>query len=81
MALSLCSYLRGARSSREIERECRYDAGYRIVSRNSYLDHTTISRSFQNHGTVTGKTVVGVLSLMNTAGLISNNYSRLTEQS
>lgn len=73
MALSLYSYLRGARSSREIERECRYDVGYRIVSRNSYPDHTTISRFFQKHGTVIGKTFVEVLNLMNAAGLISNN--------
>jgi len=73
MALSLYSYLRGARSSREIERECRYDVGYRIVSRNSYPDHTTISRFFQKHGTAIGKTFVEVLNLMNTAGLISNN--------
>lgn len=72
MAVSLYSYLRGARSSREIERECRYDVGYRIVSRNSFPDHTTISRFFQKHGTVIGKTFVEVLALMNTAGLISN---------
>jgi transposase len=72
MALSLYSYLRGARSSREIERECRYDVGYRIVSRNSYPDHTTISRFFQKHGTSIGKTFVEVLNLMKAAGLISN---------
>lgn len=77
MALSLYSYLRGARSSREIERECRYDVGYRIVSRNSFPDHTTISRFFQKHGTVIGKTFVEVLDLMNASGLISNKVLAL----
>jgi transposase len=71
--ITLYSYVRGARSSREIERLCKYDVGYRIVSRNSYPDHTTISRFFQKYGSTLGSLFVQILRLMNEAGIVSNN--------
>jgi len=71
--ITLYSYVRGARSSREIEQLCKYDVGYRIVSRNSYPDHTTISRFFQKHGSTLGSLFMQILRLMNEAGIVSNN--------
>ena len=76
-AIAIYSYVRGARSSREIEQLCRYDVGYRIVSRNSYPDHTTISRFFQNHGSTLGDLFVQVLRLMNEAGIVLNKVLAL----
>jgi len=75
--ITIYSYVRGARSSREIERLCKYDVGYRIVSRNSYPDHTTISRFFQNHGSTLGNLFVQILRLMNEAGVVSNKVLAL----
>ena len=43
IGLIIHSYFHGVRSSRQIEMKCRYDVGYRIVTRNSCPDHTTIS--------------------------------------
>lgn len=76
-AIAIYSYVRGARSSREIEQLCKYDVGYRIVNRNSYPDHTTISRFFQNHGSTLGDLFVQVLLLMNEAGIVSNKVLAL----
>ena len=75
--IALYSYVRGARSSREIERLCKYDVGYRIVSRNSYPDHTTISRFFQKYGSTLGSLFVQILRLMNEAGIVSNKVLAL----
>lgn len=77
IGISLYSYVRGARSSREIERLCKYDVGYRIVSNNSYPDHTTISRFFQKHGSTLGNLFVQILHLMNEAGIVSNKVLAL----
>jgi len=75
--IALYSYVRGARSSREIERLCKYDVGYRIVSRNSYPDHTTISRFFQKYGSTLGSLFVQIHHLMNEAGIVSNKVLAL----
>lgn len=75
--IAIYSYVRGARSSREIEQLCKYDVGYRIVSRNSYPDHTTISRFFQNHGSTLGNLFIQILRLMNEAGVVSNKVLAL----
>ena len=75
--IALYSYVRGARSSREIERLCKYDVGYRIVSRNSYPDHTTISRFYQKYGSTLGSLFVQILRLMNEAGIVSNKVLAL----
>jgi transposase len=40
----LYAYSRGEYSTRRIERACRYDVGFRVISRNLTPDHTTISR-------------------------------------
>jgi transposase len=77
IGITLYSYVRGARSSREIERLCKYDVGYRIVSCNSYPDHTTISRFFQKHGSTLGNLFVQILHLMNEAGIVSNKVLAL----
>lgn len=71
-AIVLYTYFRGIRSSRQIEQFCRYDVGYRVVSRNTMPDHTTISRFFKNNGSFLGGLFFQVLALLNEADLLKN---------
>jgi len=45
----LYSYCMGERSSRRIERLCERDVGYRVITGNTFPDHTTIARFRQGH--------------------------------
>ena len=43
IGLIIYSYFQGARSSHQIDNNCRYEVGFRIVIYNSLPDHVTIS--------------------------------------
>jgi len=77
VGLIIYSYFHGARSSRQIENKCRHDVGYRIVTRNSLPDHTTISRFLKNNSSFIGTLFIPVLTLLNEAGLINNKLLAL----
>ena len=77
VGLIIYSYFYGARSSRQIENKCRYDVGYRIVTRNSLPDHTTISRFLKRNSSFIGNLFIPVLTLLNEAGLINNKLLAL----
>ena len=70
LALLICAYSHGVRSSRVIERLCRRDAGYRFIVGDEAPDHTAIARFRQRHvGQMTGA-FLQVLDLCREAGLI-----------
>ena len=50
VALLLYAYSLGVRSSRESERLCERDIGFRVIAANQAPDHTTISRSRKENG-------------------------------
>ena len=77
VGLIIYSYFNGALSSRQMENKCRYDVGYRIVTRNSLPDHTTISRFLKKNSSFIGSLFIPVLTLLNEAGLINNKLLAL----
>jgi len=70
VTLLLYSYCMGERSSRRIERLCERDVAYRVITANSFPDHTTISRFRQGHGEALAGLFVEVLRLCAEAGLV-----------
>ena len=49
LAMLLHAYCEGERSSRRIERRCREDIAFRVLSANQQPDHATICRFRQRH--------------------------------
>ena len=49
VALLLYAYSQGNRSSRRIERECREDVAYRVITANRVPDHSTIAEFRRRH--------------------------------
>jgi transposase len=49
VALLLYAYAVGERSSRAIERRCREDVAFRVITANAVPDHATIARFRQRH--------------------------------
>jgi transposase len=49
VALVLCAFATRQRSSRAIERHCRQDVAYRVISGNLVPDHATIARFICRH--------------------------------
>jgi transposase len=49
VALILYAFATGVRSSRAIERHCRQDVAYRVISGNLVPDHATIARFVCRH--------------------------------
>jgi len=70
VALLLYAYCRGNYSSRGIERECREDVAYEVITALRAPDHSTISEFRRRHETALGELFVGVLSLCRAAGLV-----------
>ena len=68
--LLLYSYCLGERSSRRIERLCERDVGYRVITANSFPDHSTISRFRQAHEKGLAGLFVDVLRLCAEAKLV-----------
>jgi hypothetical protein len=71
VALLLYAYAVGERSSRAIERRCREDVAFRVISANEVPDHATIARFRVRHELALGEVFTQVLGLCANAGLVS----------
>jgi len=71
VGLLLYSYARGNRSSRGIERACREDVTYKLVTAMRAPDHSTIAEFRRRHEAAIGELFVEVLALCQEAGLVS----------
>ena len=70
VALVLYAFASGQRSSRAIERHCRQDVAYRVITGNLIPDHATIARFVCRHERAVGELFGEVLRLCNRAGLV-----------
>jgi len=66
----LYAYSLGVRSSREIERLCERDIGFRVIAANQAPDHTTISRFRKENGETLKLLFMQVLRFCKEAGLV-----------
>ena len=64
------AYCVGERSSREIERRCREDVAFRVITANEAPDHATIARFRVRHQEALADLFGGVLGLCAKAGLV-----------
>src|SRR5207247_4681416 len=71
VALLLYAYAVGERSSRGIERRCREDVAFRVITANQIPDHATIARFRARHEQALAATFTQVLALCARAGLVS----------
>src|SRR6059058_5054894 len=71
VALIVYAYAIGERSSRRIERRCREDVAFRVITANQIPDHATIARFRARHEQALADTFVQVLTLCAKAGLVS----------
>lgn len=71
VALLLYAYAIGERSSRSIERRCREDVAFRVLTANQIPDHATIARFRTRHEQALAATFAQVLALCAQAGLVS----------
>ena len=69
-ALLLYAYSQGNRSSRGIERECREDVVYRVITANRVPDHSTIAEFRKRHESALAELFGDVLDLCRAAGLV-----------
>jgi transposase len=70
IALLLHAYARGNRSSRGIERACREDVTYKLITAMAIPDHSTIAEFRRRHETALGELFTKVLALCEEAGLV-----------
>ena len=70
VALLLYSYARGNRSSRGIERACREDVTYKLITAMRIPDHSTVAEFRRRHETALGELFTAVLALCDEAGLV-----------
>lgn len=71
VVLLLYAYAVGERSSRGIERRCREDVAFRVITANRTPDHATIARFRARHEQALAATFTQVLALCARAGLVS----------
>jgi transposase len=71
VALLLYAYAVGERSSRGIERRCRKDVAFRVLTAYQIPDHPTIARFRARHEQALADTFAQVLALCARAGLVS----------
>jgi transposase len=71
IALLLYAYATGQRSARAIERHCRQDIAYRVISANRVPDHATVARFVCRHEAALGELFGSVLALCARAGLVA----------
>ena len=69
-ALLLYGYVTGVPSSRQIERKCQEDVGFRVISANQKPDHSTIAEFRRIHLVALGELFLDVLKLCRKAGLV-----------
>src|SRR5919107_82448 len=70
VALLLYAYAIGVRSSRAIERRCREDVAFRVITANRAPDHATIARFRVRHEAALSELFAQVLALCARAGLV-----------
>jgi transposase len=70
VTLLLYAYAIGERSSRQIERRCREDVAFRVITANAAPDHATVARFRERHERALAELFVGVLRLCAEAGLV-----------
>ena len=70
LSLLLYAYSLGIRSSREIEKLCERDIGFRVIAASQVPDHCTISRFRKDNGTALHDLFNQVLRLCKEAGLM-----------
>ena len=70
VALVLYAFAGGQRSSRAIERHCRQDVAYRVITGNLIPDHATIARFICRHERALAGLFADVLKLCGRAGLV-----------
>jgi transposase len=70
VALILYAFATGVRSSRAIERHCRQDVAYRVISGNLVPDHATIARFVCRHERALAELFSEALKLCARAGLV-----------
>src|SRR5919198_121597 len=70
VALLVYAYAIGVRSSRAIERHCREDVAFRVITANHAPDHATIARFRVRHENAIAGLFGGVLELCAKAGLV-----------
>jgi transposase len=71
VALLSYAYSIGERSSRKIERRCREDVAFRVITANQVPDHATIARFRVRHQAALGELFGQILGLCADAGLVS----------
>ena len=71
VALLIYAYARGNRSSRGIERECREDVVYKLITALRVPDHSTVAEFRRRHETALAVVFTQVLGLCREAGLVS----------
>jgi transposase len=72
VALVLFAYATDERSSRGIERRCRQDIAYRVITGNQVPDHATVARFIRRHQQSLNELFGGVLRLCARAGLVDS---------
>jgi transposase len=72
VALVLYSYATNERSSRGIERRCRQDIAYRVITGNQTPDHATVARFIRRHQESLNELFGAVLRLCARAGLVGS---------
>jgi transposase len=70
VALLLYAYARGNRSSRGIERACREDVTYKLITAMRVPDHSTIAEFRRRHERALADLFTSVLALCREAGLV-----------
>jgi len=70
VSLLLYAYSLGIRSSRQIERACVVDVGFRVIAANQTPDYTTICRFRKENETELADLFTAVLELCVQAGLV-----------
>ena len=70
VALLVYAYARGNRSSRGIERECREDVVYKLITAMRVPDHSTIAEFRRRHERAIAELFSSVLELCGEAGLV-----------
>jgi len=72
VTLILFAFSTGVESSRAIERHCRQDVAYRVITGNLIPDHATIARFICRHERALGELFSQVLGLCDQAGLVGS---------
>ena len=72
VSLVLYAYSTDERSSRGIERRCRQDIAYRVITGNRVPDHATIARFIRRHQQSLNELFSSVLRLCARAGLVDS---------